>query len=66
MRLRTRYLKACADDETGDEDELMRSDLQRLMGEQKLRWWPMVDQLVFLEDDVGAGAGVTGSPVGLL
>ena len=28
----------------------MRSELMELMGEEKLRWWPMVDQLVFLED----------------
>ena len=24
--------------------------LARIMGESKLRWWPMVDQLVFLDD----------------
>ena len=32
------------------DDEQMRDDLLRLMGESKLRWWPLVDQLVFLED----------------
>ena len=31
-------------------DERMRADLLQLMGESKLRLWPLVDQLVFLEE----------------
>ena len=28
----------------------MRDDLLRLMGQSKLRFWPLVDQLIFCED----------------
>ena len=33
-----------------DYDARMRDDLQRLMGASKLRFWPLVDQLIFCED----------------
>ena len=41
------YLRDQHDDE---DDERMRADLMRIMGESKLRLWPLVDQLVFIED----------------
>ena len=41
------YLRDAKDDA---DDEGMRADLMRLMGESKLRFWPLVDQLVFIED----------------
>ena len=33
----------------GDED-LMREELLVMMGESKLRLWPLVDQLIWLEE----------------
>ena len=41
-----------AEDLYGDSeyDERMRADLLGLLGESKLRLWPLVDQLVFLEE----------------
>ena len=46
------YLRAAQADSIDDDsgDERMRGDLLRMMGESKLRYWPLVDQLVFLED----------------
>jgi hypothetical protein len=39
-----------------DYDARMRDDLQRLMGASKLRFWPLVDQLIFCEE-CGPGGG---------
>ena len=57
------YLRNCAADDS-ESDEQMRTDLLRIMGESKLRWWPLVDQLLFL-DDVGADGEAGGSPIGV-
>lgn len=43
------YLRVSAYSD-GDNDEQMRDDLADIMGESKLRWWPLVDQIVFLEE----------------
>jgi hypothetical protein len=67
--LREQQLSADADGD-GEHDEAMRGDLMRIMGESKLRFWPLVDQLVFLEemsarDSWGgcSGAGSAGWPM---
>ena len=38
------------EEEEDDDDEAMRGKLRMLMGESKLRLWPLVDQLIFLEE----------------
>ena len=51
------YLKSrAADAYAMDYDARMRDDLQRLMGASKLRFWPLVDQLIFCEE-CGPGGG---------
>ena len=46
------YLRQRDDNGAMDEaaDTQMRADLLGLLGESKLRLWPLVDQLIFLED----------------
>tara|TARA_B110001452_G_scaffold239028_1_gene219844 strand:+ start:115 stop:345 length:231 start_codon:yes stop_codon:yes gene_type:complete len=46
-----RYLKSRAADAFAvDYDSRMRGDLLGLMGQEKLRLWPLVDQLIFVEE----------------
>ena len=44
------YLRSHPEEEEDADDEAMRGALLQLMGESKLRLWPLVDQLIFLEE----------------
>ena len=46
-----KYLRSkSADFYAADYDIQMRNDLLRICGEGRLRFWPLVDQLIFCED----------------
>ena len=43
--LRRKERNACAE----DDHQRMRADLLQILGESKLRYWPLVDKLIFCE-----------------
>ena len=43
-------VEAEGEDDDERSDERMRSELLSILGESKLRLWPLVDQLVFLDE----------------